>query len=245
MIKLFRNTRKNLLNEGKTSKYLKYAIGEIVLVVIGILIALSINNWNENRKETLKESVYLQQIHAEFIQNKEQFEKVRDFHIKSLNSCNWMIKHQPFNTVSLDSLRHHSLLSRISYTFDPSQSAIKSLISSGEINLIEDFELREVLISWQDLINDYLEEEKEMRQFTIDHIIPFTLDNFKLYKEEDRFDEVLFFEEKQLEKYLNLIARKRRILLEILSSNANKENGKTEFQKVVLAMDFIIENTKK
>jgi hypothetical protein len=84
-----------------------------------------------------------------------------------------------------------------------------------------------------------------MRQFTIDHIIPFTLDNFKLYKEEDRFDEVLFFEEKQLEKYLNLIARKRRILLEILSSNANKENGKTEFQKVVLAMDFIIENTKK
>jgi hypothetical protein len=49
MIKLFRNIRKNLLNEGKTTKYLKYAIGEIVLVVIGILIALSINNWNSNR----------------------------------------------------------------------------------------------------------------------------------------------------------------------------------------------------
>lgn len=51
MIKLFRNIRKNLLNEGKTSKYFKYAIGEIVLVVIGILIALQINNWNENRKQ--------------------------------------------------------------------------------------------------------------------------------------------------------------------------------------------------
>jgi hypothetical protein len=53
MIKFFRNIRQNLLNEsppagpaGKTSKYLKYAIGEIVLVVVGILIALSINNWN-------------------------------------------------------------------------------------------------------------------------------------------------------------------------------------------------------
>lgn len=53
MIKLFRNIRQNLLAEGKTSKYLKYAIGEIVLVVIGILIALQINNWNEKRKENL------------------------------------------------------------------------------------------------------------------------------------------------------------------------------------------------
>ena len=51
MIKFFRNIRQNLIKEGKTSKYLKYAIGEIILVVIGILIALSINNWNENRKQ--------------------------------------------------------------------------------------------------------------------------------------------------------------------------------------------------
>ena len=50
MIKFFRKIRQNLLMENKTGKYLKYAIGEIVLVVIGILIALSINNWNENRK---------------------------------------------------------------------------------------------------------------------------------------------------------------------------------------------------
>jgi hypothetical protein len=51
MIKLFRNIRQNLLNEGKTAKYFKYAIGEIILVIIGILIALSINNWNENQKK--------------------------------------------------------------------------------------------------------------------------------------------------------------------------------------------------
>lgn len=49
MIKFFRKIRKNLISEGKTRKYFKYAIGEIVLVVIGILIALQINNWNENR----------------------------------------------------------------------------------------------------------------------------------------------------------------------------------------------------
>ena len=48
MIKFFRNIRQSLIMENKTSKYLKYAIGEILLVVIGILIALQINNWNES-----------------------------------------------------------------------------------------------------------------------------------------------------------------------------------------------------
>lgn len=54
MIKFFRNIRQNLLSEGKTGRYLKYAFGEIILVVIGILIALQINNWNENRKTDIK-----------------------------------------------------------------------------------------------------------------------------------------------------------------------------------------------
>ena len=51
MIKLFRHIRQNLIMENKTSKYFKYAIGEIILVVIGIIIALQINNWNESRKQ--------------------------------------------------------------------------------------------------------------------------------------------------------------------------------------------------
>lgn len=51
MIKFFRKIRQNLIVDNKTSKYFKYAIGEIILVVIGILIALQINNWNESRKQ--------------------------------------------------------------------------------------------------------------------------------------------------------------------------------------------------
>ncbi|MBD0832415.1 DUF6090 family protein [Aestuariibaculum sediminum] len=65
MIKFFRNIRRTLLNEGKTNKYIKYAIGEIVLVVIGILIALQINNWNENRKTTNKTQKYYHGILSE------------------------------------------------------------------------------------------------------------------------------------------------------------------------------------
>ena len=62
MTHLFRRIRQQLLGEGKTGKYLKYAIGEIVLVVIGILIALSINNWNEWKKERLLEVNTLKEI---------------------------------------------------------------------------------------------------------------------------------------------------------------------------------------
>ncbi len=62
MIKFFRKIRQKMLTENKFSKYLIYAIGEIVLVVIGILIALSINNWNEGRKNDLKESLLIKNI---------------------------------------------------------------------------------------------------------------------------------------------------------------------------------------
>ena len=62
MIKFFRKIRQNLLTENKFSKYMLYAIGEIVLVVIGILIALSINNWNDVKKQRKKEVVYLTEL---------------------------------------------------------------------------------------------------------------------------------------------------------------------------------------
>lgn len=65
MIKVFKNIRKTLLAEGKTGKYLKYAIGEIILVVIGILIALQINDWSSQKKRNQLETILLSEISAE------------------------------------------------------------------------------------------------------------------------------------------------------------------------------------
>jgi sensor domain CHASE-containing protein len=62
MIKFFRKIRYDLMEKNKTGKYFKYAIGEIILVVIGILIALSINNWNQSQKEKQIETQYLNNI---------------------------------------------------------------------------------------------------------------------------------------------------------------------------------------
>lgn len=65
MIKFFRKIRYDLIEKNKTGKYLKYAVGEIILVVIGILIALSINNWNENLKNKKLETSYLKRIYKD------------------------------------------------------------------------------------------------------------------------------------------------------------------------------------
>src|SRR5210317_1036723 len=74
MIKFFRHIRQNLIMENKTGNYLKYAIGEIVLVVIGILLALQINNWNEFNKERESEKIILNEIRDNLKFDLEDFE---------------------------------------------------------------------------------------------------------------------------------------------------------------------------
>ena len=67
MSKFFRHIRKTLLEQNKMGKYFKYAIGEILLVVIGILIALQINTWNENRKVKLQLKSALQSVYNDMV----------------------------------------------------------------------------------------------------------------------------------------------------------------------------------
>lgn len=75
MIKFFRKIRQQLLTENRFRKYLIYAFGEIVLVVIGILIALSINNWNEDRKERETEKELIDELHVTVKNNHESLLK--------------------------------------------------------------------------------------------------------------------------------------------------------------------------
>jgi hypothetical protein len=65
MISFFRKIRQNILKQGKTTRYFKYALGEILLVVIGILIALQINNWNEARKQKKEDLIFLKNLKEE------------------------------------------------------------------------------------------------------------------------------------------------------------------------------------
>ena len=100
MIKFFRKIRQNLLSEGKTGKYFKYAIGEIVLVVIGILIALSINNWNEQQKQNSQERQFLSVLKIEFTINLNRLDKVIHFRENSIKSANELMTY--FNEDIID-----------------------------------------------------------------------------------------------------------------------------------------------
>jgi hypothetical protein len=78
MLKRFRKLRRNLLIEGKTAKYLKYVLGEIALVMIGIILALQINNWNEERKSKSFEREMLAQIRTNLLHDNSMLKIFRE-----------------------------------------------------------------------------------------------------------------------------------------------------------------------
>ena len=131
MIKFFRKIRQRLLSENKFSKYLLYAIGEVVLVVIGILIALSLNNNNENKKLKAQEIKILKEIKSEFAEALEDItEDLVDYekYLKSTEIVyNSMIHKQNYN----DSLKRHYVYILAKKEFLAKQSAFESLQSIG------------------------------------------------------------------------------------------------------------------
>ena len=171
MIKFFRHIRQNLIMKNQTGKYFKYAIGEIILVIIGILIALQINNWNENRLNSNKEIAILANIHKEFKKNKKQLDSVVKQHQFVYTNCEKIIKKFPITSrptkAELDSLSYQLYWSYGGTTFNPSQTSINALVSTSSFDIIKNETLRDLLISWNDLITDYQEEELRSRDYII------------------------------------------------------------------------------
>jgi len=137
MIKFFRKIRKNLLNEGKTTKYFKYAIGEIVLVVIGILIALQINNWNENRKESIAENEFIKGVKNDLEQDKKYMKLVLSKIKPKIEAYNLLNK-EPSKTYIENKYQRDSLLEVYLFngqrTFYPISGSFQSAVAGNEIN---------------------------------------------------------------------------------------------------------------
>lgn len=150
MIKFFRHIRGSLLNENKMSKYFKYAIGEILLVVIGILIALQINNWNENKKETETEKIYIANIIRDL---NVQLKSIED-HIKREEeffeiSQDILENYYENNSLTLDSVffdKGSRLIIRV--TFSINDPTFTDLVSSGNIKLIKDSAKKDQIIQY-------------------------------------------------------------------------------------------------
>ena len=158
------------METGKTGKYFKYAIGEIVLVVIGILIAIQLNEWRNDSANNKQKKIVMQALQLEFEANQRQLdtvlyyiEKVQEYYPTAVK----MIKNPEGNYSTLDISK---VIKNISYTwsFNPSNGALRSAISSSQIHLLKNNRLIELLFSWEDVVKDSEEEAIRLRQYQYD-----------------------------------------------------------------------------
>lgn len=167
MIKFFRKIRQTLLSQGNTGKYLKYAIGEIILVVIGILIALQINNWNEQRKENFRETKLKSELIEEFEKDLAQLESkihIRNLMIKAnLKLLNYLDNE---NSQDPDSIRHYMAFVAYRPTYDPISIEV---IDKSDIGIIKNDPLRRLLTAWKIDVMQLKEDETNWRNYVIEH----------------------------------------------------------------------------
>ncbi len=162
MLKFFRRIRRTLLSENKFSKYLVYAIGEIVLVVIGILIALQINNWNENRKEAESERKLFANLKIDF-QNRlnelEAFYVSKKVAVQNIHKLNTIIAEEKS---AIDESEIVEILASLvnNFTFNEDFKLLEGVFNTGLINDIKNEELKRHLIEWPQLVEEMLEEQR-------------------------------------------------------------------------------------
>ena len=174
MIRFFRKIRQNLLLENKTGKYLKYAVGEIVLVVIGILIALSINNWNELRKTRNAEVEILHNLKTELGFNLEELEIINKQHKSEFEDGIFILKLFGTDVSNLSESKLDSLMYNAfsGFSFEAKDGYIKSLIASNKIDYLQNAELKSYISSFESMIIDANQEDGYVRRLLNERFWP-------------------------------------------------------------------------
>ena len=224
MIKFFRKIRYNLMETGKTGKYFKYAIGEIVLVVIGILIALQINNWNEHRLERIEEKAILEAIKVDFKNAIVEFNELNNNRTvleEASKTIFTIIKSKEiiYTKTELDSILSILL---IGPTYNSQTKTLEVLFNSGKMNFISNDSIKDKLVNWSKLVEDMTEGELQGSEVLKDKVIPllntyvsfFDLNTKFKFKNYDMFDKTLqsayssnykeLFEDRNFENVLSL-----------------------------------------
>ena len=171
MLKFFRRIRRKLIKDGNLKRYLIYAIGEILLVMIGILLALQVNNSNENRKAKKEELVALEDLLHEFQRNESEFH----LHAKYQNSMesSWADYLAIITNEELpDSIRVQRRPLLAFRTFTISNIKLNSLLTTGYIDRIQNDSLKQLLLQWNDILWDYQIIEQDHVNHAKQRLIP-------------------------------------------------------------------------
>jgi hypothetical protein len=206
------------MEQNKTGKYLKYAIGEILLVVIGILIALQINNWNEERKNRNREQSILKNLQTDFKANIYNVDKTYNSFLEAYEASANLLEIISSNSTINGSEIEYLLDEIINKTMslDMNTGSINEMLNTGSINLIRDNNLKKQLSNWSYFETDTQDDVVIYRDYLFDFFIP-SLTNKALLRNMEVPD---FFEED--------------LKLQIIS----KSNFKIDYNKTIRTMEF-------
>lgn len=169
MVKYFRRIRQNLLLDGKTGKYLKYAIGEIILVVIGILIALQINNWNELNKQRAKEVQFLKNLQSDLILEESELDRYIEIRESIVNSAQIALEH--FNGKPVENIQmfnFHTFNVGVWQEFQRNNNTFLELLNSGNLTIISNDSIKNGLLNL-DLIHKKIISNREHLRNDMEH----------------------------------------------------------------------------
>jgi hypothetical protein len=152
------------MEQNKTGKYLKYAIGEVTLVMIGILLALQVNNWNENRKTQIEEIDILQRLQLDLLDDVKTLQYQLDFKknmIDSYKICLDILSEEVFATKE-EFMTHFASILQVG-SVKLNMTTFNNLQTTGQIRLIKSNELADNIVSyyntdfrlWQSALQDY------------------------------------------------------------------------------------------
>jgi hypothetical protein len=162
-MKFFRKIRQNLLIENKTGKYLKYAIGEIILVVIGILIAIQLNTFKNNNDKRNEEITHLENILSDLKQDQAELIKIIERRKSKFESAKIMESY--YHTKKVDNLNnYYSNWTNVLYweAHNPSFITFKELINSGKLSSLSNEKIKQLLLQIDYNYNELFEVRKHM-----------------------------------------------------------------------------------
>jgi hypothetical protein len=236
MINLFRKKRDSSLQENNLRKYFKYAFGEIILVMVGILLALQVTTWNEQRKNRNKEKILLQQLHQEFSTNLADFEPIKKQQIITYKAGQIVFRnldklHIP---ACKDSVYRNLQDMSGGYPYYPSNGVVESLISSGDINLLQNDTLKKYLVSWKDVLTKYSEYVKVDYDLWLNQLEPYIIQHGNFFKL--RSEENLNMIKDQV--FINILVRKQHHNRNIANAIRSK-NGIEMYMKEIIRLSEI------
>lgn len=174
MLKFFRHIRKSLIQQNKMGKYFKYAIGEILLVMIGILLALQVNTWNNQRIEINKEQIILKNLQSDFNSNIAEFNRIykssENCYKSSLKLLEIIKNESEINPTEIETLLN-SIINDF-YSLDLNSASIDEIKNSGSLSLIKDSELRQQLSNWSFIVADTEDDIEIYYAYMFDFFIP-------------------------------------------------------------------------